>query len=1250
MATLTGKKIKNTYDALLKLSDNDNLTTTAKQVTDGFGNNAPLYISTTQIGIGVTPEVGYDLHVYSDAKVGGNLTITGDLTVNGTTTTVDTDTLRVEDPLIELARLNTSADSVDIGFYGKYHPSGTTLYSGLFRDAGDDKYKLFKDLQTEPTTTVNTSGTGYARADLVVSTLEFDSLKDLGESITITKFVDEADGISNNDNDTTIPTSAAVKDYVDNNSSNTLAQVLAEGDTTGGGNIVFGDQDSFLADDTLMFGASNDLVIYHNGSHSFIREKGTGNLYIDSDVSINLRSYTGAENMLVATKDGSVDLYYDASKKLETTTTGVTVTGAVSATTFSGQLDGTISSATTATTQTAGDNSTKVATTAYVDNSVGGGTLATTLSNGNTTGGTNISVSADDDIDFSDSSEARFGSDQDLIVKHNGTQGVITNNTGTLQFVQNTNDGDIKFFCDDGSGGTENYFQIDGGEQRIKVFNEMRFSDNVELRLGTGNDLRIKHNTTNSLIDNYTGDLYLRNFADDKDIIFQSDDGSGGVATYMIIDGSSGNVGIGTTSPAAPLQVVATGVGSNGTIGIQGANAHVGFKNSSGTFRSWVGHFNATGHGSDADLNIKTGYGTTGNIRFTADGDTTGAQMFLQGSNARVGIGTVSPQAHIHINSGTANTVAMFESTDTATTIKFKDSTGTCQIETRDDFRFASSGGEKMRIENGGNVGIGQTSPDTILHITKAMSSSPTSNIYLDISGTNTAGGGGSVIFNTSATAGTTTNYNAAIKGVRDSQDNGSSELQFFTTHQPTNIAAQERMRIDSSGNVGIGTTSPSSKLHTEGVLTIKGSNTATGGSVAIQDNYSGANHLGNIGWNRSAGGPYFSYGLKQDGSADWKSTFANFSGKRTFARLDEDSFTFGFAPAQNTAVDSVVTNVTEKIKFDLEDTRVGIGTTSPSYSLHIASTGDAIIKLEADTDNVTESDNPEIHLTQDGGAVEARIGIDSSNDAFFWQYQSNDIKFGTNNTERWRIESDGDILHTDGNLTMSGSTPFIVLSNTSETESGITLVDSADSGQSAKITYDSGSSRLLKFYNNSTNVRMVINNSGNVGIGTTSPDGILQVNNSGVSQLILGYNGNSINFFDGDSQRFRNAAGTERFRMYSNGDFHADGDVVAYSTSISDARLKDNVKPLRSSLDKIMNLKGVEYIWNNGSRKGQKDIGFIAQEVEDVIPEIVKEKEVLFNEGTKYKTIDYEKITAVLVEAVKELQQEIVELKKQIK
>ena len=98
-----------------------------------------------------------------------NVTIAGNLTVNGTTTSVDTTNLEVEDPLIKLAKNNNAADSVDIGFYGLYDTSGSQdLYTGLFRDASDSgKYKLFKDLQAEPTTTVDTTGTGYAVGTLV---------------------------------------------------------------------------------------------------------------------------------------------------------------------------------------------------------------------------------------------------------------------------------------------------------------------------------------------------------------------------------------------------------------------------------------------------------------------------------------------------------------------------------------------------------------------------------------------------------------------------------------------------------------------------------------------------------------------------------------------------------------------------------------------------------------------------------------------------------------------------------------------------------------------------------------------------------------------------------------------------------------------------------------------------------------------------------------------------------------------------
>ena len=98
-----------------------------------------------------------------------DVTIAGNLTVNGDTVTVNTATLSVEDPLIILASGNNAADSVDIGFYGLYDPSGSQdLYAGLFRDANDSgKFKLFKDLQAAPTTTVNVLGTGYAVATLV---------------------------------------------------------------------------------------------------------------------------------------------------------------------------------------------------------------------------------------------------------------------------------------------------------------------------------------------------------------------------------------------------------------------------------------------------------------------------------------------------------------------------------------------------------------------------------------------------------------------------------------------------------------------------------------------------------------------------------------------------------------------------------------------------------------------------------------------------------------------------------------------------------------------------------------------------------------------------------------------------------------------------------------------------------------------------------------------------------------------------
>ena len=118
---------------------------------------------------------------------------------------------------------------------------------------------------------------------------------------------------------------------------------------------------------------------------------------------------------------------------------------------------------------------------------------------------------------------------------------------------------------------------------------------------------------------------------------------------------------------------------------------------------------------------------------------------------------------------------------------------------------------------------------------------------------------------------------------------------------------------------------------------------------------------------------------------------------------------------------------------------------------------------------------------------------------------------------------------------------------------------------------------------------------------------------------------------------------------MLVGGQFHAANDVIAYSTTISDEKLKDDVKTIDSALDKVKKLRGVEYTWNKGSRKGQKDIGVIAQETEKVVPEIVREHEMPLIDGGVYKTVDYEKLTAVLIESVKEQQKQIEELKSEI-
>jgi len=110
----------------------------------------------------------------------------------------------------------------------------------------------------------------------------------------------------------------------------------------------------------------------------------------------------------------------------------------------------------------------------------------------------------------------------------------------------------------------------------------------------------------------------------------------------------------------------------------------------------------------------------------------------------------------------------------------------------------------------------------------------------------------------------------------------------------------------------------------------------------------------------------------------------------------------------------------------------------------------------------------------------------------------------------------------------------------------------------------------------------------------------------------------------------------SNEFRFLANGDGHFDGDVIAYSTTTpSDERLKENVKVIENPLEKLDKLRGVTFDWID--REDKRSGGIIAQELEKVMPELVREVDSLKNEDS-FKAVDYNGLIGLLIEAVKEL------------
>ena len=110
---------------------------------------------------------------------------------------------------------------------------------------------------------------------------------------------------------------------------------------------------------------------------------------------------------------------------------------------------------------------------------------------------------------------------------------------------------------------------------------------------------------------------------------------------------------------------------------------------------------------------------------------------------------------------------------------------------------------------------------------------------------------------------------------------------------------------------------------------------------------------------------------------------------------------------------------------------------------------------------------------------------------------------------------------------------------------------------------------------------------------------------------------------------------------MFVDGIISASGDIIAFASS--DERLKDNIIPIDDAINKLNQIGGYEFDWNSDSEHSGHDVGVIAQEIEKVLPEVVVDRD------NGYKAVRYEKIVALLIEAIKEQQLQIDELKSKI-
>ena len=695
-------------------------------------------------------------------------------------------------------------------------------------------------------------------------------------------------------------------------------------------------------------------------------------------------------------------------------------------------------------------------------------------------------------ITLEDNQKIQFGDSNDLSIYHNGTDSVIENEQSGDLYIQNkVDDKDIIFRTDDGSGGFTQYFRLDGSDTNVRFEKNLRLSDSVNLQIGNSNDFQLNHNGTNTFMANNTGIFYITQNTDDANFLLRADDGSGGVANYVVLKGSTGEVllnhygnnrfkttadgvnvmngglyfggtqvitssrsitnvtGASFTSGNRDLDIILADSPSTGNVGVQlraGASDFIGLAGGGGTAVGLVvDSSNNVGIGEtsiDANLHITH---SNPNLKFEINGSgkwaigmpagqtylafdesndaLTTPTMVMTKTTKRVGIGETSPDHILHVKS-TENVVAKFETTHTDgnSRIIFKPTdNGGWNIGANDNGNFtiydvdggsntvtveAGAGANMLVVDSNSRIGIGTASPAYKLDVVGKIKSSDRvlSNVYQSIS-----------------------SYGMAWK----------------------NSAGADNMFLSNGGDLGIGTTSPDSKLHIQ-------SASATGAILNLETTHSGGIPI---------------YNMKGAHSAQLRYQDENGNNQSRIDFLDGGDFNF---------IDA--TDGTSHMKISSAG-NVGIGQSNPTVALEVI--GDIKIKQGSGYSNYSLIDASEARLT-------------------FETYSNNtsvhpgDIIFKPAGTERMRVTDDGYV----GIGTASPSKPLEVVGDIRSINSGGTQEFQLRSSQVISygtdfvINAQSASRDVLIKTQNTT--RMAILDSGYVGIGTASPTQNLHVVGNG--------------------------------------------------------------------------------------------------------------------------------------------------------